>query len=267
VCEARALHRLLFAPTVGLRVPWQRTTAQHLHQHQGLSKAGADRLGCGCDGAIAAMEIAANDAMVAPLGLSAADVAAAKGARLMFTKCGQGLVVGSETVSGQGKDGGWQPAVCDCAPMRDGVHYAEFTSNGPTINFYIGVVDGRFDPSASTAQNSRPAYRDASDATWMLQWDTGYLSHRGQSFRVRKGFNPFPHLQWPNQRGASVGETFGLLLDLNQGSLTVYVSGQRIGVAVPSGSLTGPQYWAADVNCHTDGRSHSAVTITRKPPP
>ena len=121
------------APTVGLRVEWQRAIAQHLHQHQGLSKAGADRLGCGCDGAIAAIEIAANDAMVVALGLSAADVAAAKGARLMFTKCGQGLVVGSDTVSGQDTNEKWdlQPAVCDCAPMRDGVHYAEFTHNGP----------------------------------------------------------------------------------------------------------------------------------------
>jgi hypothetical protein len=68
-------------------------------------------------------------------------------------------------------------------------------------------------------------------------------------------------------QGASVGGTLGLLLDLNQGSLTVYVNGRRIGVAVPSGSLVGPQYWAADVYCHADGRSHNAVTITRKPPP
>jgi hypothetical protein len=267
VSEARALHRLLFAPTVGLRVPWQRATAQHLHQHQGLSKAGADRLGCGCDGVIAAMEFAANDAMVAPLGLSAADVAAAKSVRLMFTKCGQGLAVGSETVSGQGLPYGCRPAVCDCAPMHDGVHYAEFTSNGPTTNFYIGVVDGRFDPSASTAHSPGPAYRDASGATWMLQWDNGFLSHRGTSHNPSPRRMDSHHLRWLNQRGASVGETFGLLLDLNQGSLTVYVSGQRIGVAVPSGSLTGPQYWAADVHSNTDGRSHSAVTITRKPPP
>ena len=175
--EARALHRLLFAPNVGLRLPWQRATAQHLHQHQGLSKAGADRLGCGCDGVIAAMEIVANDAMVAPLGLSAADVAAAKSVRLMFTKCGQGLAAGSETVSGQGKNGGYQPAVCDCAPMRDGVHYAEFSINGPNSFGYVGVVDGRFDPSASTAQNSRPACNDQSGATWMLNFSSGHLCH------------------------------------------------------------------------------------------
>ena len=73
--------------------------------------------------------------------------------------------------------------------------------------------------------------------------------------------------QWLNSQGASVGETLGLLLDLNQGSLTVYKGGQRIGVAVPSGSLVGPQYWAADVWCNTYKTSYSAVTITRKPPP
>ena len=78
--------------------------------------------------------------MVAPLGLSAADVAAANGMRLMFTKCGQGLAAGSETVSGQGKQHAFQSAVCDCAPMRDGVHYAEFTHHGPSIRLCIGVV-------------------------------------------------------------------------------------------------------------------------------
>ena len=270
--EARALHRLLFAPTVGLRVPWQRATAQHLHQHQGLSKAGADRLGCGCDGAIAAMEFAASDAMVAPLGLSAADVAAAKGARLMFTKCGQGLAVGSETVSGQGKDGGTQPAVCDCAPMRDGVHYAEFTDNGPTTNLYIGVVDGRFDPSASTAQSRRPAHQDQVGSTWMLNFSSGHLCHAGPSpmaaiRRIEQNLDDCGFYHQPGCFNNGQGEPVGLLLDLNQGSMTVYVNGRRIREAVPSGSLVGPLYWAADIYCHTDSRSHSAVTITRKPPP
>eukprot|EP01043_Picozoa_sp_COSAG02_P050059 COSAG02_NODE_5100_length_4629_cov_87.536424_1_plen_83_part_00 len=44
------------------------------------------------------MEFAANDAMVAPLGLSVADVAAAKGARPMFTKCAQGLAASRRLV-------------------------------------------------------------------------------------------------------------------------------------------------------------------------
>jgi hypothetical protein len=269
VCEARALHRLLFAPTVGLRVPWQRTTAQHLHQHQGLSKAGADRLGCGCDGAIGVMEIAANDAMVAPLSLSAADVAAAKGVWLMFTKCGQGLAAGSETVSGQGNAPACQPAVCDCAPMRDGVHYAEFTSNGPTTNFYIGVVDGRFDPSVSTAQNSRPAHLDqVQGSTWMLNFSSGHLCHGGPSpmaaiRRIEQNLDDCGVCHQPGCFNNGQGEPEGLLLDLNQGSMTVYVNGRRIGEAVPSASLVGPLYWAADINCHSNGQSHSAVTITR----
>ena len=272
VSEAQVLHRLLFAPTVGLRVAWQRTTAQHLHQHLGLSKAGAGRLGCGCEGVIAAMEIVANDAMVAPLGLSAADVAAAKSVRLMFTKCGQGLAAGSETVSGQGKNGGYQPAVCDCAPMRDGVHYAEFTINGPNSFGYVGVVDGRFDPSASTAQNSRPACNDQSGATWMLNFSSGHLCHGGPSpmaaiRRIEQNLDDFGVCHPPGCFNNGQGEPVGLLLDLNQGSMTVYVNGRRIGEAVPSGSLVGPLYWAADINCHTDSRSHSAVTITRKSPP
>ena len=54
----------------------------------------------------------------------------------------------------------------------------------------------------------------------------------------------------------------------HSGELTVYKGGQRIGVAVPSGSLTGPQYWAADVYCSRNtSTTYSAVTITRKPPP
>ncbi len=165
------------------------------------------------------------------------------------------------------RGGAAQPAVCDCAPMRDGVHYAEFTHRGPYPRLHIGVVDGRFDPSASTADSPKPAHQDPVGATWMLKFDTGKLDH-GTS--VDTGYEGKRKQQkgWPNQTGASVGETLGLLLDLNQGSLTVYKDGQRIGVAVPSGSLTGPQYWAADVFCNaSDSRGCSAVTITRKPPP
>jgi hypothetical protein len=86
VNEARALHQLLF--TVGLRVPWQTQASAHLQWHQNLTKAGADILGSGCEGPIAAKEVAENGAMVAQLGLSAADVAAAKAAKLVFTQGG-----------------------------------------------------------------------------------------------------------------------------------------------------------------------------------
>jgi hypothetical protein len=36
-------------------------------------------------------------------------------------------------------------------------------------------------------------------------------------------------------QSAEVGDRIGLLLDLDQGSLTVYRNGQRLGVMVPSG--------------------------------
>ena len=76
---------------------------------------------------------------------------------------------------------------------------------------------------------------------------------------------------WNGQQGESTkGGTLGLLLDLNDGSLAVYKGGQRVGLAVPPGTLVGPLCWAADVMCYNDEHAathHGAVRIAAKPVP
>ena len=51
---------------------------------------------------------------------------------------------------------------------------------------------------------------------------------------------------WDGARGAEVGDVIGLLLDLERGSLSVYINGTRLGVMVSSG-LEGPLRWAVDM--------------------
>lgn len=260
VNEARALHQLLF--TVGLRVQWQQQAATHLQQHQRLTKAGADILGCGCDGVIAAKELAENVAMVAQLGLSAADVAAAKAAELVFTKGGPGLALGGPSVTGQsvGQQGHYPSAICDGAAMRVGRHYAEFRhlSGNYSHSVRVGIVEPSFNPSAGQAPQ-QGAY-EAAAGTWMMMFNNGQMRHRQQNIP-----------NWPGQDGQGTKQgTLGLLLDLNEGSLAVYKDGHKVGVALQPGSLVGPLFWAADVQCYTDGNAathHGAVAIQAKPPP
>jgi hypothetical protein len=262
VSEARALQQALFEPTVGLRAQWQKDAAVHFHQHQGLSKAGADLLACGCDEQIFSLaELAANDAMVAPLGLPAADVAAAKAAKILFTRVGPALQAGSDVVTGQGcpPNGGWGigGAVCGNAIMHCGQHYAEFThaAGNCIAHAQVGVVDAGYDPA--TAQ--QPLFQSAARA-WMLTFNTGQLYHRAKGMP-----------QWGGQQGQNTKNgMLGLLLDLDEGSLAVYIGGRMVGVAVPPGELVGPLCWAADVMCRSDGHAathQGAVRVAAKPVP
>ena len=105
----------------------------------------------------------------------------------------------------------------------------------------------------------------------MLEFRSGRVRHRGSGLPA-----------WPGQAGeATKGGTLGLLVDLTDGSLAVYKGGQRLGLALPPGSLVGPLCWAADVYCHNgdvlredhNGNSvrtspyHNGVRIVAKPVP
>ena len=265
VMDTRRLYRALAADyAIASRTTgWQQHFAQELERVHKMGTAGAAALvAAGCAGISEAQALVADAARVAPLGLSAADVAAAKAARICFTKVGSTLQAGGDTVTGQGRqpNGNLAPggAVCADSPMCAGQHYAEFThASGNYPNYvHIGVVEAGYDPAAA----QQPIYGNAAAGAWMLDFNSGQLCHRSKGMP-----------SWGGQQGESTkGGTLGLLLDLNDGSLAVYKGGQRVGLAVPPGNLVGPLCWAADVRCCSDRNAathHGAVRIATKPVP
>jgi hypothetical protein len=97
---------------------------------------------------------------------------------------------------------------------------------------------------------------------WLLGTYTGYLCHAGL------------HSKWegrPQVDEIKQGDVVGLLLDLGQRTLSVYLNGARRGVMVAPGmkdtrgeavaSLAGPLRWAVDVGYG------ASVRIERRPAP
>eukprot|EP01046_Picozoa_sp_COSAG06_P019845 COSAG06_NODE_1429_length_9481_cov_30.750986_7_plen_165_part_00 len=151
---------------------------------------------------------------------------------------------------------GWQSAVCAEHPMAEGAHYVEMTLLEQGLGgAMMGVVGQGFD-----AAGGGLAYESAEG--WLLSTYTGCLGHAGSA------------TDWegmPQQDEIKQGDVVGLLLDLGQRTLSVYLNGARRGVMVAPGMtnvdgeavapLAGPLRWAVDV-------SHGAsVHIERKAPP
>jgi len=154
------------------------------------------------------------------------------------------------------KDGGYQSAVCAEHPMVAGAHYVEMTLlETGCCAAMMGVVGQGFDAAGGGA-----AYRSAEG--WLLNTVSGHLCHAcgWGSWEGR-----------PQQGEIKQGDVVGLLLDLGQRTLSVYLNGARRGVMVAPGmgntsggavaSLAGPLRWAVEV---CEGAS---VRIERRPAP
>ena len=137
----------------------------------------------------------------------------------------------------------WQSAVCTTRPMEAGLHYAEFTllNRGLFASAYIGVVEAGFDAAAGGTW-----WACESAEGWMLDTGYGNLCHAG----LASNWEGMPQFGEVKAR-----DTVGLLLDLGQRTLSVYLNGSRRGVmAAPRmhrmavGELSGPLRWAVEVS-------------------
>eukprot|EP01046_Picozoa_sp_COSAG06_P022280 COSAG06_NODE_1719_length_8590_cov_18.960311_8_plen_205_part_00 len=150
-----------------------------------------------------------------------------------------------------------QSAVCAEHPMVAGAHYVEMTLlekkgiGGATM----GVVGQGFDAAGGGA-----AWQSAEG--WLLSADYGNLYHAGEYSRWEG---------MPQVHEIKPGDVVGLLLDLGQRTLSLYLNGARRGVMVAPGmknkwgeavaSLAGPLRWAVDVGFG------ASVRIERRPAP
>ena len=158
-----------------------------------------------------------------------------------------------------------QAAVCTKHPMAEGAHYVEMTllekgglpSIVPTMgSACMGVVGQGFDAA-------RGLRADASAEGWLLGTYGGVLRHDGRSSKWEG---------MPQMHEIEEGDVVGLLLDLGQRTLSVYLNGARRGVMVAPGmkdwngcavaSLdVGPLRWAVGVY------RGASVRIERRPAP
>eukprot|EP01046_Picozoa_sp_COSAG06_P033486 COSAG06_NODE_3421_length_5370_cov_8.010245_2_plen_185_part_00 len=151
---------------------------------------------------------------------------------------------------------GWQSAVCAEHPMAEGAHYVEMTLlEVGRAGARMGVVGQGFD-----AAGGGRAFHSAEG--WLLWTQYGSFCHANRA----SNWEGMPHCDEFKQ-----GDAVGLLLDLGQRTLSVYLNGARRGVMVAPGMknrdgeavapLAGPLRWAVDVGFG------ASVRIERTPPP
>ena len=151
---------------------------------------------------------------------------------------------------------GEQSAVCAEHPMVVGAHYVEMTLlEKGSFGAWMGVVGQGFDAAGGGEANE-------SAEGWLLHTVSGRLLHAGML------------INWegmPQEEEIKQGDVVGLLLDVGQRTLSVYLNGARRGVMVAPGmkfrsgqavaALAGPLRWAVDV------RDGASVRIERKAAP
>eukprot|EP01046_Picozoa_sp_COSAG06_P035102 COSAG06_NODE_3736_length_4963_cov_7.434416_2_plen_147_part_00 len=140
--------------------------------------------------------------------------------------------------------------------MAEGAHYVEVTLlEEGEYGASMGVAGQGFDAAGGGA-----AWRSAEG--WLLSTASGWLLHANKG----SGWEGMPQLN-----EIKPGDVVGLLLDLGQRTLSVYLNGARRGVMVPPGMknmigeavapLARPLRWAVDV------WGGASVRIERKPLP
>jgi hypothetical protein len=132
--------------------------------------------------------------------------------------------------------------------MRTGSFYVEFNISkiGPDLgSASVGLVTANFNPTASSG-----AYTS----------NTGWTSTVGPMLCLGDGslpLLPYDCGEWPGEDDvaqAKSGDVIGLMLDLEQGALSVYRNGVRLGLAMPplGPNATQNLRWAALVGCDAE---------------
>lgn len=150
--------------------------------------------------------------------------------------------------------GACDAAVCGDVAMRAGEHYAEIEllpgCGRHSCSVTFGVVPTDFVPSVH-----------------------GAAFYAGSTIMLKDGSSnqgPMQCTHWPGYNFyPGEGDTIGLLLDMDHGSIAVYRTKKdnpedgpkRMGMMFPPGSISGPCRWAVDLG------EKAVVRIVSKPPP
>ena len=131
--------------------------------------------------------------------------------------------------------GGWR-AVASKVVMRSGRHFVQFTAVEG-----IGVMFGAIRPG------------------WDVEGGQNAFHVDGHCFYEANSGRRLPDsIDWEGRQGArEQGDRIGMLLDLDQGSTTVWKNDVKLGVMQAEG-LSGPLCWAASVYQADSARIESA---------
>jgi hypothetical protein len=108
--------------------------------------------------------------------------------------------------------------------VRSGRHFAQFTLSSGS-HMFVGVIR-----SGCGVEGGSGAYS--------VDGHCFYWTYSGSR-------HPGPNHNWKGMQDArEQGDRIGMLLDLDQGSMSIWKNGERLGVMQAEG-LTGPLCWAA----------------------
>ena len=156
-------------------------------------------------------------------------------------------------------DAGWAAAICSRHIMRAGKHYARFSSRQSSLNVYMGLIRPIQGWDKKGLVNFKPSLEDHLDALLQertARWGDSTIhflifGESGGTVWKSDFINRASILHWEGQRNyhehdRDVDTGTGLLLDLDNGTLTVYKGGLRIGVL--TGGLSGVYSWMVWTN-------------------
>ena len=152
---------------------------------------------------------------------------------------------GAVATGGDDNDG-WESVLRTAANtvvMRSGRHFAQFTvlAVGADELMFFAALRPEYAEGGGLANG----WVHAQDGHCFYRTDTGHC------YPAYSGYDPDPGYDWEGVQTAKQGDRIGMLLDLDQGSMTVWKNGQRLGVMKAEGR-TGPLCWAARVGSRGD---------------
>jgi hypothetical protein len=126
--------------------------------------------------------------------------------------------------------------------LHTGSHFAEFTLVKATGNLTLGIVQLGYSPTRALPPGEP---RGPGAEGWGLSTRSGWLTFRGKVS------------EWAGCQPCKEGDTVGMLVDLDKGTLSVFLNGKHIGFMVKAG-ITGPLMWMTELNTPGDAVKVSA---------
>ena len=157
-------------------------------------------------------------------------------------------------------DTNWGVAIAQGPGMRTGSSYVEFDIlSGATgwgiddtdVPIYVGLTRSGLTASGDPC-NSKDFF-----GIYLRTCTSEGTASSGQG----RLWHAAVKTEWEGMQGAGPGDTVGMLLDFDRGSLSVYLNGEMIGMPIAEG-LTGELHW-----CTSFFGVDLKVQMTAKPPP
>ena len=153
-----------------------------------------------------------------------------------------------------GYDWNLSTAICLGQVMRSGRHFARFTPTEYTAAIHVGIIRPILVEGASDQPIFSPFARTfmALDLQRTSRWGEGssadccFYSFKDGGCRHRRWPHASKRTEWNAMERCNPEDTVGLLLDLDRGTLSVYLNERRLGRML--GGLIGEYCWSVTLS-------------------